>query len=237
MRCQRKTTFSNDKQIFKNDFNTMIQEKQIFVIKAHVIKAIETYSETTAKHIYIHEGRGIGTKEIIARTERHIQLTGRKPLLVVDYLQIIKPEDAKADIRASTDNAVVALKHLSMKYGLAIILISAMNRPSYKSTTGMEGYRESSGIEYNCDVALALQYKAITEQGYNMEEEQSKDIRELVLRVSKNREGQSGTRLCMEYMPRYNFFYEAKNQEYMRNRTTRAEQEDFQNRLNQYKRG
>ena len=205
--------------------------------KAHIIKAIETYSNTTAKHIYIHEGRGIGTKEIIERTERHIQLTGRKPLLVVDYLQIIKPEDTKADIRISTDNAVIALKHLSMKYGLAIILISSMNRMSYKSTTGMEGYRESSGIEYNCDVALALQYKAITEQGYNMEEEQSRDIRELVLRVSKNREGQSGTRLCMEYMPKYNFFYEAKDQEYMRNRASWAEQEDFQNRLKDLKRG
>ena len=35
----RKTTFSNDKQIFKNDFYTMIQEKQIYVIKAHAIKA------------------------------------------------------------------------------------------------------------------------------------------------------------------------------------------------------
>ena len=205
--------------------------------KAHIIKAIETYSETTAKHIYIHEGRGIGTKEIIERTERHIQLTGRKPMLVIDYLQIIKPEDLKADIRTSTDNAVIALKHLSMKYGLAIILISSMNRMSYRSTTGMEGYRESSGIEYNCDVALALQYKQVGTEGYNMEEEQSKDIRELVLRVSKNREGQSGTRLCVEYIPRYNFFYEAKNQEYMRKRTTMAEQEDFQNRLNQYKRG
>ena len=205
--------------------------------KDHIIKAIEKYSQSTAKHIYIHEGRGIGTKEIIERTERHIQLTNRKPLLVIDYLQIIKPEDAKADIRASTDNAVIALKHLSMKYGLAIILISAMNRPSYKSTTGMEGYRESSGIEYNCDVALALQYKAVTEQGYNMEEEQSKDIRELVLRVSKNREGMSGTRLCLEYMPRYNFFYEADRQEYMKSRTNKAECDDFKNRLNQLKRG
>lgn len=196
----------------------------------HIREAIKAY-EIPANHVFIHEGRNIGTKEIIEITENRIKRSKRKPLLIVDYLQIIRPEDTKAEIRANTDSAVVALKNLSTKYGLAIILISSMNRTSYRSTTGMEGYKESSGIEFNCDMALALQYKAAGKDGYNQEDEQNKEIRELVLRVSKNREGQSGTKICLDYMPKYNYLYEAKDQEYMRNRTTKAEYEEFMQRI------
>ena len=95
----------------------------------------------------------------------------------------------------------------------------------------MEGYKESSGIEFNCDMALALQYKAAGKTDYNQEDEQNKEIRELVLRVSKNREGQSGTKICLDYMPKYNYLYESKDQEYMRNRTTKAEYEEFMQRI------
>lgn len=196
----------------------------------HIRKAIRAYEEP-ARYVHIHEGRNIGTKEIVEITENRIKRTGQKPLLIVDYLQIIKPEDTKAEIRANTDSAVIALKNLSTKYGLAILLISSMNRPSYKSTTGMEGYKESSGIEFNCDVALALQYKKAGQEGYNQEDEQNKDVRELVLRVSKNREGQSGVKICMDYMPKYNYMCESKNQDYMRSRENRAGYEDFMKRI------
>lgn len=52
-------------------------------------------------------------KDIEDTVEEHVKLTGNRPLVIVDYLQIIAPDDTHADTRFNVDDAVTRLKVLS----------------------------------------------------------------------------------------------------------------------------
>ena len=59
-------------------------------------RSISSYAEY-AKNIYITEGIGnVGVEEIREKVQKHIKLTGKAPVVLIDYLQIIAPADLRA---------------------------------------------------------------------------------------------------------------------------------------------
>ena len=62
---------------------------------------------------------------------QYCTVTGRKPLILVDYLQNLTPETDPAAIRANVEQAVRALKAIANELGLSVIAISALNRDNY----------------------------------------------------------------------------------------------------------
>lgn len=94
--------------------------------------AISDYAEY-ANHIYIHESMGdIGVDEINKIVEKHIKITGNKPIILIDYLQILKPYDMRATDKQNTDKSVFELKKISRQYKIPIIAISSLNREMEK---------------------------------------------------------------------------------------------------------
>ena len=70
-------------------------------------ECIKGYADYAGR-IYYHIGIGdIGVEKIKAVIARHIKITGRKPLVIIDYLQIIAPFDMRATDKQNTDKAVV----------------------------------------------------------------------------------------------------------------------------------
>lgn len=58
--------------------------------------AVNSYREY-ADHIFIHEGIGdIGIQEIKEVVQKHISITGNKPVVLIDYLQILAPYDMRS---------------------------------------------------------------------------------------------------------------------------------------------
>ena len=178
------------------------QEKD--VIYASMSKYME-YSN----HLFISEGIGdIGVEEIKEAVNKHIQLMGTKPLVIIDYLQILAPYDMRATDKQNTDKAVLELKRLSRDFKIPIMAISSLNRLNYNAPMNMASFKESGAIEYSSDVLIGLQFKGIGETNFNIDQAKSKDPREIELVVLKNRKGRTGVKLEYEYSAKFNSYSE-----------------------------
>ena len=119
-------------------------------------ECIKGYSDYAGR-IFYHIGIGdIGVEKIKSVIARHIRITGKKPLVIIDYLQIIAPFDIRATDKQNTDKAVVELKRASRDYDVPIFAISSFNRENYTSPVNIASFKESGAIEYTSDVLMAL---------------------------------------------------------------------------------
>lgn len=190
-------------------------------------ECIKGYADYAGR-IYYHIGIGdIGVEKINAVIARHIKITGRKPLVIIDYLQIIAPFDMRATDKQNTDKAVVELKRASRDYDVPIFAISSFNRENYTSPVNIASFKESGAIEYTSDVLMALQYKGmdyLKKEDGKYEDEKSRTARiiqlrneqeknaeipgkaqELQLKILKNRNGRKGG-VDFEFHPMFNCF-------------------------------
>lgn len=171
-------------------------------------RAITTYGNF-AEHIYIQEGIGnIGTEQIKKAVEDHILFTGNKPVVLIDYVQILAPADIRATDKQNTDKAVLELKRISRDYKIPVIGISSFNRDSYKNAVSMEAFKESGALEYGSDVLIGLQLKGAGTKNFDVNEAKDKNPREVELVVLKNRNGATGKKVEYSYYPMFNYFKE-----------------------------
>lgn len=190
-------------------------------------ECLKEYASYAGK-IYYHIGIGdIGVEQIKSVIARHIKITGRKPLVIIDYLQIIAPFDMRATDKQNTDKAVVELKRASRDYDVPIFAISSFNRENYTSPVNIASFKESGAIEYTSDVLMALQFKGMdylkkedgkyedektrTARIIQLRNEQEKNAeipgkpQELQLKILKNRNGRKGG-VDFEFHPMFNCF-------------------------------
>lgn len=189
-------------------------------------EALGEYSKI-ARNIYITEGVGNITVETIKRkVERFISITGRKPLVIIDYLQIIAPISDFGTDKQNTDKAITALKRLSRDNDLAILGISSFNRESYNTAVNMASFKESGAIEYSSDVLIGLQYKAMAGlsnnetvkakeevlkiQNENVNKAKAGESQEIQVKILKNRNGTKGDTV-LDFFPKFNYFKEQAN--------------------------
>lgn len=197
------------------------QESEIKLIA----EAAERYRKTSGARIWFHEGVGnIGVEQIREAVEAHIRTTGRNPVVVIDYLQILAPADMRASDKQNTDKAVLELKRLSRDKGIPVFGISSLNRDNYLNPINNAAFKESGAIEYSSDVLIGLQFSGMDYQDGEADKAREKRIRELIktqqnrgnqggaeeieLKILKFRNGRKGTSLRMDYYPFFNFYQE-----------------------------
>lgn len=186
-----------------------------------IARSIADYG-TYAQNLYITEGIGnVGVEEIRDKVEKHIKLTGKAPVIVIDYLQIIAPTDVRATDKQNTDKAVLELKRLSRDYSIPVIGISSFNRDNYTAPVNMASFKESGAIEYSSDVLIGLQYSGMDYQEGEADKAREKRLRELMksviadgkngkpqkiqVKILKNRNGSKGDTL-LDFYPMFNYF-------------------------------
>lgn len=175
-----------------------------------LIQAATVAYSQYADRVYIHEGVGDITVDRIRETvERHIRITGRRPLVVCDYLQIISPHSDRATDKQVVDHAVLELKRISRDYKLPLIAISSFNRAGYKQEATFEQLKESGAIEYSSDIVFGLQLKGAGEKNFDSTKAKRKNPREIELVVLKNRDAAVGDTVSFNYYPMFNLFTEA----------------------------
>lgn len=173
-----------------------------------IYRAIKAYGGY-AGNIYIHEGIGdIGTSQIRETVQKHIQFTGKKPVVLIDYVQILAPADVRATDKQNTDKAVLELKRLSRDFKIPVLGISSFNRANYSVAVTMEAFKESGSLEYGSDVLIGLQLKGAGVKGFDVNQAKQKYPREIELVVLKNRNGATGKVIDFEYYPLFNYFRE-----------------------------
>jgi len=183
-------------------------------------EALKSYRKH-AKHIYIHEGVGdIGVRKIRSTVEKHVRLTGNRPVVLIDYLQILAPYSDKLTDKQATDKAVLELKRISRDYEIPVLAISSFNRENYNAPVSMTAFKESGAVEYSSDVLIGLQYN-----GFDFIDEsdaqRTKRVRILLndvkqaassgqkvriqAKILKNRNGSRGD-VFLDFVPMFNFF-------------------------------
>lgn len=172
-----------------------------------------------AGNIYTYAKVGnLSIADMEAYTEKHIRDTGEKPVVFIDYLQIMKPVeliDSTGRVRNLTDKqnideAVKRLKLLAENLGIPVFAISSFNRANYLEPVSMTGFKESGAIEYSCDCLIGLQYQFMEYQKTTKQAKNGEDVeawetdKDRTLRVRKAveeaearaRDGQPNTIQC-----------------------------------------
>ena len=181
------------------------------VLKAHLQKSVEAY-RTYADRLTVIEGSGdITAARVRELTESYIRLTGRVPVVVIDYLQLLQPTDIRMTDKQNIDASIAELKRLTAQ-GCPVIAISSLNRASYDSPVTMASLKESGNIEYSAESILALDLQAMYDaqrqnaKGFDLNAEKQKPARAVLLTVLKNRNGRVGDQIPMLFYPKYNYF-------------------------------
>ena len=135
---------------------------------------------------------------------------GTRPVVIIDYLQILAPMSDRMTDKQATDMDVKMLKQISRQFDIPVIAISSFNRKSYGNAS-FEAFKESGLIEYSADVMLALQFKSLKypePDTLDVDEEKARNPRNVELVVLKNRLFPTGQKIFYQYDARYNYYKE-----------------------------
>lgn len=154
---------------------------------------------------------------IATEIQRICALTGKTPLVIIDYLQQMRPTKEWQTDKQAVDYNMNELKRISKEYGLPILAISSVSRGHYNQDMNEAAFKESGGIEFSSDTSLGLQFrvleqyktaKAAENAGFDPDAEKAREIREVQVKVIKQRSGVSGKRANFNYDAAHNRFDE-----------------------------
>jgi replicative DNA helicase len=193
-----------------------------------VLKAAAEYQKRVGERMNIIEGNFRCNIDFISDyTRRYMVKNNCKPVVFIDYWQILRPSaEQEAQSRPTNakeviDAAIVELKRMSREQGLTVIVISSVNRNNYMTPIDFESFKESGGIEYTADVVWGLQLAAVNDDLFKGDDKkkverrerlaQAKDEipREIELVCLKNRYGRSRYNARFVYYPQYDYFMPA----------------------------
>lgn len=181
------------------------------------LDAARAYTEAVQDRMSVIEGNFACTVSFIGEyVRRYMSRNEVKPVVIVDYLQILRGE-GRQTVKEQTDNNVTELKRISRTLDLPIILVSSVNRSNYLAPIDFESFKESGGIEYTADVVWGLQLSALNDDLFTKEKsiiEKRERIREakqemprqVELVCLKNRYGISSYKASFEYYPQFDLF-------------------------------
>ena len=190
-----------------------------------VDEATEAYIASVGDRVSVIEGNfNCNVSFISDYTKQYIQSNrGVKPIVIIDYLQVLTAEPdpktgkASADTRQNIDHNVTQLKRLSRSLDIPIFIISSVNRSNYLTPIDFEAFKESGGIEYTADVVwglqLAIMHDPIFDKDKSIKEKREKVAtakrampRKIELVCLKNRYGKCNYTADFEYYPQYDYF-------------------------------
>lgn len=143
------------------------------ILSDQVLEAAEEYKREVGDRISIIEGKsGCNVSFIGDYIRQYISRNNRRPVVFIDYLQILQSESEKwgQSTKEMVDNTVFELKRLSREHALTIFIISSVNRSNYLNPIDFESLKESGGIEYTCDCVWGLQLRCLNESVFDAKE-------------------------------------------------------------------
>lgn len=190
--------------------------------------ATDMYFNDTGDTLRIVEGMGnMSVSEIRQEAQLQTDITGRAPIIVLDYLQLLtQPDNLKHSIteKQLLDYNIMSLKRISRDLNTPTIFISSFNRDSYEKSAGdFKSFMGSAGIEYGADVLISLERnitlteKQARQEGkeeffykqnlqYAKAKEKETGVKWLRARILKNRNGQAGGVVGLKFDARNNHF-------------------------------
>ncbi|MFR2886632.1 MAG: DnaB-like helicase C-terminal domain-containing protein [Clostridium butyricum] len=179
-------------------------------------QALENYKDKIASNIAVFEGNFKTDINVIKnKVEANIKVRNKKPVVFIDYLQILKSANNKMNDKQSNDFNVTELKKLSRDYNIPVIVISSLNRANYSTSIGFESFKETGAIEYGSDAIIGLQLKAVdavekskteSERRNKINDLKARNPRDIEFVVLKQRNGQAYSKCDLKYYTKNNYF-------------------------------
>lgn len=174
------------------------------------MKAFDEYSKYYSL-LHIDDGtqRRLSARDIYNKLNIYCSKhPDNKPVVVVDYLQILKAISDKDTDKEKVTKSIAEFKRIVSTFEIPVIVISSFNRSSYASSVAMESFKESGEIEYYADTLIGLQFTGIDEttSKEDIQNFRKQDPRNITARILKNRNGKSGVDIKFIYYPKYNDF-------------------------------
>lgn len=146
--------------------------------------AAELYKEKgIADHLSVIEGNFNCTITFIrAYVYDYIRRTNARPIVFIDYLQIMQPTDEMKGkgAREVIDSNVTELKRISRDYGITVFAVSSVNRANYLTPIDFESLKESGAIEFTADAVWGLQLQCLTQNPIFEAQNKIKEKRETI---------------------------------------------------------
>lgn len=125
------------------------------------------YAETADRFIIVRCNFTTTADDIKNYVEGFIQANKVKPIVIIDYLQLISPPlNFRGDTRTATDYAIKLFKTMQTSNELFVLLISNFNRSSYDTTVSYEAFKETGMIEFTCDYIWGLQLSVLEDESF-----------------------------------------------------------------------
>ena len=183
-----------------------------------VIDAAEAYHKTGERISVIACNFSVKIGDITKTIRDYIQANNARPIVVIDYLQVIPPDDTRQGETEKVNEHVRAIKTLQSELDLVVFVVSSLNRASYVTPINYESLKQSGGIEYTADVVWGLQLQEVRQNAmFEGDKDKIKKIdtirkakketpRKIELVCIKNRYGKSDYACGFLYDPRFDLF-------------------------------
>lgn len=197
---------------------------------AEMAQQINDYIQAVNNRLcVIHGAFFVTVEDIVSMVTAFVQ-QNLKPVVIVDYLQIIAPSLINGripDTKTSIDHIVHTLKAMQSSMGITVLAISSLNRMNYLTPVDFESFKESGGIEYTADVIWGLQLSVLNDDTFyyrydnsgnrkgetslkekreKIQQEKASTPRHIDLVCLKNRYGVSSYTVPFEYYPASDYF-------------------------------
>ena len=126
-----------------------------------IAKAFEAVDRLPLGSVYVLRddraagGSVAGLGRVVSQVADH---HGEAPFVAVDYLQKLDPGPSgeRDEKRVAVSRCSAALATLVRDRDLTALVISSLNRASYKAAPSLDAFKESGDIEFDADVAMVL---------------------------------------------------------------------------------
>lgn len=205
--------------------------KDNMLSKKEMNKMGDIFGELTEMPLYISDSSSVNMLEIKS-TARRLKSEGKLDFLLVDYLQLISPQEGYRKSREQEISEISrSLKLLAKELNIPILTLSQLSRGVEQRNDKrpmLSDLRESGAIEQDADIVMFL-YRDSYYKKNNLDEEESSDnnssnndsgkeedekAEEVELIIGKHRSGPVGT-VKLAFEASYQRFLNIKDDKYL----------------------
>lgn len=145
-------------------------------------------------------------QDIVDYVESFISETGKTPVVIIDYLQLVETVHYTASEKQKTDATLDALSVLVNSRNIVVLALASVGRDDQQKALTLTSAKESGRIEYDAQLLLALQHANVGQKKYDYMNEQSNPNRDLVIHILKNRYREPGAQVGLRFNTRAGTF-------------------------------
>jgi replicative DNA helicase len=155
------------------------------------VRLVETSGEISRAPLFVDDSPGRTVTEIAAAARRIRRREGKLGLIVIDYLQLVEPDNPKDPRQEQVSRMTRRLKGLAREMEVPIVCLAQLNRQTEQAKDNiprLSHLRESGAIEQDADVVMFVHREEYYHRGEDAKQYEGK----AQIIVAKQRNGPIG---------------------------------------------